>query len=998
MSDKMYPIPFGEMINWILSEYKKEKSIFGVHKLYKKNDQQTLSIFGEMLETPFGPAAGPHNQLAQNIIAAYVGGARFFELKTVQPVDGEDLAALVSKPCITAGDECYNCEWSTELRVEEAYDEYVKAWFAIKLLAKEMGFGSPDGFIFNMSVGYDFAGVQTEKIDHYIEGMKNAENSAVWQECMDYTLAHLDQFDNIDAGYVRNITPVVSRSITLSTLHGCPPDEIERIASYLINEKGLNTFVKCNPTMLGYESAREILDSMGYDYMDFDDYHFLHDLQFKDAVPMFTRLKKEAADKGVAFGVKITNTFPQKVIDGVLPSEDMYMSGRSLFPCSIELANRLEKAFDGDLRISYSGGADIFNIKDIFKAGVWPITLATTLLKPGGYNRLDQMAEDLVSYNFKEVQNLKPSALSMLAKRARTNPHNVKGAIKPLPSRKFDKKVPLVDCFTAPCSEACPISQDIPDYIELLGENRPLEALKVITAKNPLPFITGTICNHRCMDNCTRNFYEAPLCIRDVKLNAAELGYDDLLKEIKPIEKRTDAKVAIIGGGPAGISAAYFLARNGISATIFERNESLGGIVRHVVPEFRVDAEIVENDVNLMEAYGVEVVTNKEISSVEELKSKGFKYVIAATGAWGPSPYKLEGEQAINVLDFLQSFRKDASSLKLGKDVVVIGGGNTAMDAARAAKKAPGVENVHLVYRRTKRYMPADEEELAMALEDGVKFYELLSPEKFDGSLLSCRKMVLGAPDSSGRRSPENTDEFMDIPANTVIASVGAKIDKEWFAQNKIALTDRDRVEVNKDTLEARDNIFVAGDAQLGAATVVQAIADARKVTDTIVKAEALEPASTYSKNTGNYERALAKRGILAEPKCESTECSRCLECSTVCESCMDVCPNRANLALFVPHHKMRQIVHVDRMCNECGNCQTFCPYDSAPYKDKFTLYHTLSDFEDSSNSGFLVTGDHCVKVRLEGNVIDASIGDNTLPQGINDIIKAVVNNYSYLL
>ena len=112
----------------------------------------------------------------------------------------------------------------------------------------------------------------------------------------------------------------------------------------------------------------------------------------------------------------------------------------------------------------------------------------------------------------------------------------------------------------------------------------------------------------------------------------------------------------------------------------------------------------------------------------------------------------------------------------------------------------------------------------------------------------------------------------------------------------------------------------------------------------------------------------------------------------------MDVCPNRANLALFVPHHKMRQIVHVDRMCNECGNCQTFCPYDSAPYKDKFTLYHTLSDFEDSSNSGFLVTGDNCVKVRLEGNVIDASIGDSTLPQGINDIIKAVVNNYSYLL
>ncbi|MEG0377284.1 MAG: putative selenate reductase subunit YgfK, partial [Eubacterium sp.] len=672
MSDRMRAIPFGEIINWILNEYKNEGTVFGVRHIFKKEDAQTLSLFGETLETPFGPAAGPHNQLAQNIIAAYMGGSRFFELKTVQPVDGDDLAACVAKPCITAADECYNCEWSTELYVPEAFNEYIKAWFIIKLLAKEFNIGSPDGFIFNMSVGYDFEGVKSEKINTYIDGMMNAENTEIWKECMDFTLGHLSLFDHIDAAYVKAISPIASRSITLSTLHGCPPDEIEKIASYLINEKGLNTFVKCNPTMLGYDSAREILDTMGYDYLFFYDFHFTHDLHFSDAVPMFTRLKKEAAHKNVDFGVKITNTFPQKVVDGILPSEDMYMSGRSLFPCSIELANRLAKAFNGDLRISYSGGADIFNIKDILAVGIWPITLATTLLKPGGYNRLNQMAEDLVSYHFKEVQTLKPAALSILSKRARTNPHNIKGAIKPLPSRKFDKKVPLVDCFTAPCSEACPISQDIPDYIELLGQNKPLEALKVITAKNALPFITGTICNHRCMDKCTRNFYESPLCIRDVKLNAAALGFDDLLKEIKPVEKTTDAKVAVIGGGPAGISAAYFLARNGVSVTIFERKESLGGIVRHVVPAFRVDAEIVEHDVALMKAYGVEVITNTEIDSADALKEKGFKYVIAATGAWGNSPYQLEGDQAINVLDFLGNFRKDASSLNLGKDVVVI--------------------------------------------------------------------------------------------------------------------------------------------------------------------------------------------------------------------------------------------------------------------------------------------------------------------------------------
>ena len=125
MSDKMHPIPFGKLMNWIAEEYITENTIFGVSKIFRKEPGQTMTLFGETLETPFGPAAGPHNQLAQNIIAAYTAGARFFELKTVQPIDGDDLP--VAKPCIAAPDECYNCEWSTELRVPEAFDEYVKA-------------------------------------------------------------------------------------------------------------------------------------------------------------------------------------------------------------------------------------------------------------------------------------------------------------------------------------------------------------------------------------------------------------------------------------------------------------------------------------------------------------------------------------------------------------------------------------------------------------------------------------------------------------------------------------------------------------------------------------------------------------------------------------------------------------------------------------------------------------------------------------------------------
>ena len=303
MSDIMRPIPFGRLMDWILTEYRAHGSVFGVTKLVRHTNGQALPIFAEKIESPYGPAAGPHTQLAQNLVAAYAAGSRFFELKTVQIMDGEELSKCVAKPCITAEDECYNCEWSTELTVPQAYDEYVKAWFACKLLARELGLGDPDGFVFNMSVGYDLAGIRSEKIDAYIEGMKDASASPVWNACMDWTLAHLDRFQKVDAAYVKAISPKVSASITESTLHGCPPDEIERIATYLITEKGLNTYVKCNPTLLGYEFARRTLDDLGFDYVAFDDHHFVEDLQWADAVPMFRRLTALTRARGLEFGV-----------------------------------------------------------------------------------------------------------------------------------------------------------------------------------------------------------------------------------------------------------------------------------------------------------------------------------------------------------------------------------------------------------------------------------------------------------------------------------------------------------------------------------------------------------------------------------------------------------------------------------------------------------------------------------------------------------------------
>ena len=164
MSERMYPIPFKSLMNWIVTEYSREGEIFGIHAPYIAKGK-TLPIFGEKIETPFGPAAGPNSQLAQNIIASYMAGARFFEVKTVQKMDGEDLARCVPRPCILADDEGYSQEWSTELTVPQALDEYIKAWCALKVLSKVYGFGDPDGFVFNMSVGCDVEGMKGEEVD-----------------------------------------------------------------------------------------------------------------------------------------------------------------------------------------------------------------------------------------------------------------------------------------------------------------------------------------------------------------------------------------------------------------------------------------------------------------------------------------------------------------------------------------------------------------------------------------------------------------------------------------------------------------------------------------------------------------------------------------------------------------------------------------------------------------------------------------------------------------
>ena len=363
----------------------------------------------------------------------------------------------------------------------------------------------------------------------------------------------------------------------------------------------------------------------------------------------------------------------------------------------------------------------------------------------------------------------------------------------------------------------------------------------------------------------------------------------------------------------------------------------------------------------------------------------GYTHILFAVGAWKAGRLDIEGN-VVGVIGWMKEMKKEVKPCLSGS-VVVVGAGNTAMDAARVAKRMGA--DATIVYRRTKKYMPADEHELKLAMDDGVKFVELAAPVKQADGKLTLEKMVLGAPDASGRRSPVATGEFFEIPCDLVISAVGEKVDAELMAANGIEMGRKGPAfQTNV------EGVYTAGDCHRGPATVVEGIADAAKFAEVVIgkKHEYEIPEQAYVTKA----EAIAKKGILKMSKDACCEASRCLDCNTVCENCADSCPNRANVVIKLADGR-HEILHVDKMCNECGNCTHFCPYASEPCHDKFTLFQTERDMDDSKNFGFCILPDGKVRVRLYTESVCDVDGKNDLPDEIALFIRTVKNKYAYL-
>jgi len=991
MGDIMRPVPFEELLTRIFDEYQQHHSIFGIpeQQFYSPANQRRVSVFGENCATPIGPAAGPHTQLAQNIITAWLTGGRFIELKTVQILDRLEL----EKPCIDAEDECFNTEWSTEFTLQKAWDEYLKAWFILHLLEDIFPFTpakNGKSFIFNMSVGYNLEGIKQPPMQQFIDNMMNAAGQPKFTQYRDtlnrwlhddafLTRLSLDDIRPRLATLAERIPAKLVQGVTLSTMHGCPPDEIEAICRYMLEEKQLNTFVKLNPTLLGYPRVREILDTCGFDYIGLNEESFEHDLKIGQALEMLTRLMALAKSKQLGFGVKLTNTLGTVNNKGALPGDEMYMSGRALFPLSINVAALLSREFDGKLPISYSGGASQLNIRDIFETGIRPITMATDLLKPGGYLRLSQCMRELEQADGWEMNQVDVKRLNALAEKAVSMEYTQKHW-KPDDRIDVGEPLPLTDCYVAPCVSACAIKQDIPEYIRLMGEQRYADALELIYQRNALPAITGHICDHQCQYNCTRLDYDSALNIRELKKIALEKGWPEYQRRWhKPAGSGSRNPVAVIGAGPAGLAAGYFLARAGHPVTLFEREANAGGVVKNIIPHFRIPAELIQQDIEFVVNHGVNIVYGCDPHlTVEKLRQEGYRYVLIGTGTDKNSGVKLGGDNP-NIhksLNFLRAFNR-GDRLNVGKHVAIVGAGNTAMDCARAALRIPGVEKATVIYRRSQQEMPAWREEYEEALQDGVTFRFLSNPEYFaaDGTL-TVRTMALGEPDEQGRRRPIPTDETWTLQVDTLITAIGEQQDGEALAAMGIPLNDRGWPEVNADGESRLANVFLIGDVQRGPSSIVSAIGNARRASDAILKRENIR-SHFGDKQWNNVDPAdiYRRKGTIAIAQVDkddrdafvAQEAERCLECNYVCSKCVDVCPNRANVSIAVPGFDNRfQTLHLDAYCNECGNCAQFCPWQGKPYKDKVTVFSLEQDFNNSSNPGFLVEQQR-VHVRQDG-------------------------------
>ncbi len=415
-----------------------------------------------------------------------------------------------------------------------------------------------------------------------------------------------------------------------------------------------------------------------------------------------------------------------------------------------------------------------------------------------------------------------------------------------------DKDGEWAEAGIPPCVGACPAGIDNPRFIRLIAQRRFTEAAAVVREKVPFPKVLGRVCFHPCEVECHRSQLNEPISIVALKRLVAER---EAPRPKPTIAKSTNKRVAIVGSGPAGLTAGFYLAKLGHSVTVFEALPKPGGMLQAGIPEYRLPREILDGEIEEIKQVGVEIKTNTKIDSLAKLSKEGYDAIFLAVGAHRGMSIGVNGEDNPKVIECV-NFLRDVNfgkAVKLGKRVAIIGGGNAAIDSARVALRL-GAKEATIVYRRSRAEMPASSEEVEAALEEGVDITFLAMPskiaEKNRALEMECVRMQLGEPDASGRRRPtpikgsEFTMEF-----DNIIAAVGQVQDIP--SQFKLDVGDGSRIQVNADTFATgKKGVFSGGDAVTGPASVIEAIAAGRKAASSIDK---------FLGGTGNIDEKLVE-------------------------------------------------------------------------------------------------------------------------------------------
>ena len=522
---------------------------------------------------------------------------------------------------------------------------------------------------------------------------------------------------------------------------------------------------------------------------------------------------------------------------------------------------------------------------------------------------------------------------------------------------------PIYDFKTSPCILGCPTNENIQKYIYLVTEGKHEEAWKTIIDSNPMPAVTGRVCFHPCMTKCTRKDFDEAVNINAIERSLGDMGLENSgwMEKTKAVKKE---KVAVVGSGPAGLSCAFYLARQGYPVTLFERDKALGGVLRWGIPEYRLPNELLDRVIKqILDSGPIEVKPGANAGTdvtMDRLK-KEYEAVFLGLGLMSSRGLGVDGEDEEGVEPGLDFLRKVNSGEKVDPEakVVVVGGGNTAMDVARCALRS-GSE-VTVVYRRTRNEMPAIAEEIEEAEKEGVAFHFLAAPKELvrkGGKLVRVifQKMELGEPDDSGRRRPVPVEgETIDMEVNRLYTAIGEQTDLEGIESS--VETEWNLIKTTGETgITSDPKIFAGGDVVTGAASVVEAVAAGRKAAERIGRMLSGEPEPEVEEpktvgiedmNTDYFTRSkrnFVPRIPVAEAKTGfseiktgytgellASEADRCFSCGVCnyCDNCWVYCPDVA-----IARHEDEYEFLYD-YCKGCLVCVFECPRNAISIREE---------------------------------------------------------------